>query len=107
MEKKDKPKYSWLTVEGVQYRTLLTKKYEQREKYTDPDTRFVKAFISGGICEIFVEKNQKVNAGDQLLILEAMKMRNEIRAEFDGEIKEIHVKQGENVIKNTLLVEFK
>ena len=40
---------------------------------------------------------QKVKKGDVLCIIEAMKLMNEIEAEFDGEIKEILVKDGESV----------
>ena len=107
MEKKEKVKYSWLTVEKVKYRTLLTKKYEQRIPYSDPETTLVKSFISGNIHDVKVKKNQKVKIGDELLILEAMKMRNKIIADQDGVIKMVHVQKGENVIKGQLLVEYK
>ena len=107
IKKKNTIRYNSLTVENVKYRTLLTKKYKQRKPYEEIDFRKVKAFISGNINKIFVKKDQQIKAGDELLILEAMKMRNKIVAEQDGQIKEIYVKTGENVIKNQLLIEFK
>ena len=45
----------------------------------------------------YVKVGQKVKKGDVLCIIEAMKLMNEIEAEFDGEIKEILVKDGEPV----------
>lgn len=45
----------------------------------------------------YVEVGQKVKKGDVLCIIEAMKLMNEIESEFDGEIKEILVKDEEPV----------
>lgn len=45
----------------------------------------------------YVEVGQKVKKGDVLCIIEAMKLMNEIESEFDGEIKEILVKDEEAV----------
>ncbi len=45
----------------------------------------------------YVTLGQKVTKGDILCIIEAMKLMNEIESEFDGEIKEILVKDGEAV----------
>ena len=45
----------------------------------------------------YVEIGQKVKKGDVLCIVEAMKLMNEIESEFDGEIKEILVQDGETV----------
>ena len=47
--------------------------------------------------EPYVSLGQKVKKGDILCIIEAMKLMNEIESEFDGEIKEILVKDGEAV----------
>ena len=45
----------------------------------------------------YVEKGDYVKKGDTLCIVEAMKLMNEIEPEFDGEIYEIYVKDGEPV----------
>lgn len=45
----------------------------------------------------YVEVGKKVKKGDVLCIIEAMKLMNEIESEFDGEIAEIFVKDGEAV----------
>ncbi len=110
-EKKEKKarklavKYDSLTVEGVKYKTFLTKKYKDRKPYQEVNFRVVKAFISGGICDIFVKVGSSVRAGDPLLILEAMKMKNIILAPQEGVVKSIDVETGAKVIKGDLLVE--
>ena len=48
-------------------------------------------------AEPYVEVGKKVKKGDTLCIIEAMKLMNTIESEFDGEIKEILVKDGEAV----------
>lgn len=47
--------------------------------------------------EPYVQVGQKVKKGDVLCIVEAMKLMNEIESEWDGEVKEILVKDGEPV----------
>jgi biotin carboxyl carrier protein len=47
-----------------------------------------------------------VEAGNELLILEAMKMRNRIVAEISGKIKTIHVEIKQNIPKSHLMIEF-
>lgn len=63
--------------------------------------------ISGTIREIFVKPGDKVKEGQPVLILEAMKMRNRIPAEYDGVVKKVNVKVDQKVPKKHLLVEFK
>lgn len=104
MEEKE-PEYKTLTIDNVNYKTLLTKKYVARENYKEVDHSLVYAFISGSINKIEVKKGKKVKAGDILLYLEAMKMNNVIRAANDGVVKKIHVVKGEHVTKGQLLVE--
>ncbi len=48
-------------------------------------------------AEPYVEVGKKVKKGDVLCIVEAMKLMNEIESEFDGEVAEIFVKDGEAV----------
>lgn len=45
----------------------------------------------------YVEVGKKVKKGDVLCIIEAMKLMNEIESEFDGEVAEIFIKEGEAV----------
>ncbi len=95
-----------LWVDEVNYQTTLTKKYLNRKPYTPPNLKEIKAFIPGTIKEVFVKRKAKVKANDKLLILEAMKMNNLLRAPFDGTIKAIYIKEGQIVSKNFVLIEF-
>ncbi len=63
--------------------------------------------MPGKILEIMAEEGQSVELGDPLIILEAMKMENELKATADGIINSLHVKQGDNVEKNQILLEIK
>lgn len=65
----------------------------------------VKAPMPGLILEILVEVGQKVEKDDSLLILEAMKMENILKAEGEGVIKEIKMKKGDSVDKHQVLIE--
>lgn len=64
----------------------------------------VKAPLPGVITSIEVEVGQEVKAGDTVVVLEAMKMANNIEAEKDGKVTAICVKQGENVLEDAPLV---
>jgi biotin carboxyl carrier protein len=65
----------------------------------------VKAPIPGMITRLLVEEGDTVDVGQPLLILEAMKMENEIRAPRAGTVSSIHVGLNQTVIRNTTLVE--
>ena len=64
----------------------------------------IKAPLPGVITSIEVEVGQEVNAGDTVVVLEAMKMANNIEAEKSGKVTAICVKQGENVMEDAPLV---
>ena len=66
----------------------------------------LKAPMPGMILEIRVNEGDTVQKGDVLLILEAMKMENVIKASHDGNIEKIHVTKGQTVEKNQLLIQF-
>ncbi len=102
-----KPSYKSLLIENIKYRTLLTKKYQEKKPFVRKDIKKVTAFIPGTILNIHVKKNKKVKEGDKLLILEAMKMRNDLTSPINGTIKEIYISEGSKVTKGELLIEFK
>ena len=65
----------------------------------------VKSPIPGLIKEIFVGMDDPVEAGQPLLILEAMKMENEIRAPRAGLVSQLNVTVGQTVTLNEVLIE--
>ena len=64
----------------------------------------VVAPLPGTINEIKVKVGDKVNAGDTVVILEAMKMQNNIEAETSGTITSINVNKGDAVMEGDTLV---
>jgi biotin carboxyl carrier protein len=64
----------------------------------------VTAQIAGRIVRVNVKPGDAVKAGDVLLILEAMKMENEIKAPKDGTVKEVLVSEGARVSEGDALV---
>ncbi|MGO1750883.1 MAG: acetyl-CoA carboxylase biotin carboxyl carrier protein subunit [Psychroflexus sp.] len=65
----------------------------------------IKAPMPGLILDINVSEGDEVSEGDQLLVLEAMKMENAITAPRNAVIKSISVNKSETVTKNQLLIE--
>ena len=64
----------------------------------------IKAPLPGVITEICVNVGDEVNAGDTVVVLEAMKMANNIEAEKAGKITAICVKPGQTVMEDDALV---
>ena len=99
--------YEKINIDESCYKTQLTEKFKNRKKWEAPDLKKITSFIPGTIVDIFVKKGQEVKKGEELLILEAMKMRNRVKAPIDGKIKSIKVKKTQVVPKNFLLIELK
>ncbi len=100
----EKQKFDIVVIGDAEYRTLLTDKYKNRSPYVRPKASDVTAFIPGTIREMFVKEGDKVEKGQILLILEAMKMNNRLVAPLTGVVKQLLVKTGDIVSKNQLLV---
>ncbi len=103
----ENPEYHIINYEGAEYKTLFSKKFQNRKKYIIPDPRKICAFIPGTIIKVYVKEKQKVKKGAPLVVLQAMKMNNLILAPFNCVLKKVNVKNGESVPKSHLLVELK
>jgi len=66
----------------------------------------LKAPMPGLILSIQVQPGDVVTKGDNVLILEAMKMENSIKAPGDGTVKAVRINKGDSVEKNQVLIEF-
>lgn len=61
--------------------------------------------MPGSIVDVKVKAGDKVNAGDAVLVIEAMKMENEIQASVTGVVVAVHVKKGDTVTPDESLLE--
>ena len=103
MEEKNH-QYQVFVVNSAKYQTLLTKKFERRKKWQPADPNEIRSFIPGTIIDVFVQPGQSVKEGEALLLLNAMKMHTKIEMPVDGVIKEVHVKKGDRVPKDAIMV---
>jgi len=60
--------------------------------------------MTGQIIEISVEVGQSVSEGDLLIVIESMKMENEIFSEVNGTIKSLNIAEDQNVSEENLLM---
>ncbi len=75
-------------------------------KQTGDSGKVVKCPMPGLVVSIAVKEGQEVQAGDQLAIVEAMKMENVIRAERDATVKSVAVKAGDSLAVDAVILEF-
>jgi biotin carboxyl carrier protein len=106
-EKKEEIQYESLIVQGAKYQTLLTNKFRNRKVWQPHNPSLIHSFIPGTIIDVMIKTGQKVKGGETILILEAMKMHNNVLMPFDGEIVKVHVRRDEIIPKNHLMVEIK
>ncbi len=101
-----------ILVNGEEYEVGLKDRYDLllerlgMEDLQGKGVENVKAPMPGKVLDVMVEEGSEVSEGDQLLVLEAMKMENVIKAPGDGTVKAVHVNVADPVEKNAVLVEF-
>ncbi len=96
-----------IIVHSAVYQTEYTKKYRNRVNWEKPNPNHIFSYIPGTIIDIYVRPGEKAKKGDCLMILEAMKMHNNVHMPFDGKIVKVHIKPGEKIPKNYLMIEVK
>jgi len=94
---------SYLNIDQTIYETEVPANYP-KPFLGIPDPREVKAFIPGVINEVRVVPGERVEEQQVLLLLEAMKMYNEVCSHCSGEVLEILIKPGDRVEKGQMLV---
>ena len=62
--------------------------------------------LPGTVIEVFVKAGDKVEAGQVIVIIEAMKMKNSIRSVFSGTVGEVFVSTGQSVAHKQALIKF-
>lgn len=102
-----------IKINGTIYETKVEDQFDQLLKQLGMDTLAsgkiaeIKAPMPGLVLKVLVEENVEVKKGDNLLVLEAMKMENILKSTTDGIVSKVAVKQGDKVDKNQILVQFK
>ncbi|WP_316816499.1 biotin/lipoyl-containing protein [Pedobacter nyackensis] len=105
-------KTSVIKVNGTLYKVAIEDQYDLLLKQLGFDNtrsnkmREIKAPMPGLVLNVIVEEGQEVNKGDNLLVLEAMKMENIIKSPSTGIVKKIRVNKGDKVEKNEILIQF-
>lgn len=86
--------------------SLQRKKYISKNKIKS-DKFTIKAPMPGKIIDVLVKEGSEINRGESVVILEAMKMQNEIVSTGVGTVLSVAVKPGMIVMKDDILVELK
>jgi biotin carboxyl carrier protein len=114
-----------IQVNGTKYEVELEKKVEKttpiirkarpqavknepvqpKAKASSGNFRTVNSPLPGNILDVKVSEGDKVTKGTIVLIMEAMKMENNIVCEFDGVVASVKVKTGQSVLQNDVLIE--
>lgn len=84
---------------SLQRRKVLSSSREKSDKL------IIRAPMPGKIIEVIARDNAEVSRGEAIVILEAMKMQNEIQSVVSGVISKINVRSGQNVMKDDILAE--
>ena len=101
-----------IKINGNIYTLNLEDQYDQLLKQLGMDSLAVskilqiKAPMPGLVLSVLVSDGDEVKKGDNLLVLEAMKMENMIKSPTDGIVKNIAIIKGDKVEKNQLLISF-
>lgn len=96
-----------LLVNGKEVHLALADPRDRRRNSTgntDGGRRSVKAAMPGKVIKILVTNGESIAASAGLLILEAMKMQNEVRSPGAGAVAAVHVKVGDTVAAGQVLV---
>jgi biotin carboxyl carrier protein len=95
----------FLNIQSSLYKTRISLKFQNRKPYKPVDPRRILSFIPGTVLDIFVKEGDLVSTGDTLMLLDAMKMQNNLKCNIEGRVKNVPVSKGDRVSKGTLLVE--
>jgi len=101
----DKEKKQYIIVHSAKYETTYTKKYLNRKVWAEPNFNNINSYIPGTIIDILVKEGQVLNEGDSIIVLEAMKMYNDVQMPFKGRILKINIEKGQKIPKNFLMME--
>jgi biotin carboxyl carrier protein len=102
---KNKENFRTLNINSTLYTTRVSRKFENRKPYRSANPNLVVSFIPGTVTDILVKEGQMVKKGEDLLVLDAMKMQNRLKSATQGTVKKINVSKGDRVSRGIVLVE--
>ncbi len=82
----------------------ITSDSETTPKVQNANKKQIEAPMAGTILKLSIKNGDRVEAGEELMILEAMKMENEIRSPVAGTVKKINVTKGQSVDTGEVLI---
>ncbi len=85
--------------------TTESERPKSTAKPTENKGKVIKSPLPGVILDVHKREGDAVKAGDVIMIMEAMKMENNIVAPTDGTITALRVQRGDNVLEGDVLVE--
>ncbi len=86
-------------------RPVIQKEGSGKIKKKLSSTYVIKAPLPGNIIKILFSEGDEVKKGDNMMLMEAMKMENKILSEKDGTVKSIKINVGDAVLQGDVLIE--
>ncbi len=105
-------KKTLIKINGKEYYTTIEDRLDLLlkemglENGLSPVVSDIKAPMPGLVLSIQVVEGQQLKKGDNILVLEAMKMENILKSTTEGVVKKVYVSQGDKVEKNQILITF-
>ena len=96
---------SFRNIEIFNDEMLLHRSFKPQDSASSKDKLI--SDMPGKVVKVLAQANKEVKKGEILLVIEAMKMENEIRATQNTTVKQIHVTLEENINRGDLLISFK
>lgn len=94
-----------LNINHTEYTTRLSRRFLERKGFQHGTPGVVASFIPGTVVELLVKEGDMVTEGQELLVLDAMKMKNRILSHWSGRVRSIPVKPGDRLPKGAVLLE--
>lgn len=94
-----------LIIDHTSYSTRISRRFAERKPYTPSEPGKIVSFIPGTVVEVLVAEGDEVKAGDEVVILDAMKMKNRLISHISGRVTSVNVQPGDRVAKGSVLVE--
>lgn len=92
-----------INIDHTWYTTRISARHAARKPYAPADPGVISSFIPGTVVEVMVRVGDTVEEGDDILILDAMKMKNRLKSHVAGRVTAVSVKPGDRVSKGAVL----